>query len=75
MSAVTRKLADLRDKIIAKIDKKFSEFKSNFTTEINGQMKLMKLLEQEQLESTVAVLQQHVKNFQKQMMVLHSTVW
>ena len=38
LSAVTRKLADLRDKIIAKINKKFREFKSDFTTEINGQI-------------------------------------
>ena len=79
MPAVTRKMADLKDKILAKIDKKFREFKSDFITKIKDQIKNevsegigAEIRKREELESTVAVLQQHVKNCQKQIMVLQS---
>ena len=69
MSAVNRKLADLKDKLLAKINEKFREFKC-VTTEINDQIKNevneaigAKIRKQDELESTVAILQQHVKNF------------
>ena len=39
MPAVTRKMADLKDDILAKIDEKFCEFKSDFITEIKDQIK------------------------------------
>ena len=39
MPAVTRKMADLKDEILVKIDKKFCEFKPDFITEIKGQIK------------------------------------
>ena len=79
MPAVTRKMADLKDEILAKIDEKFREFKCDFITEIKDQIKNevseaigAEIRKREELESTVAVLQQHVKNFQKQIMVLQS---
>ena len=39
MPVVTRKIADLRNEILAKIDEKFREFKSNFINEIKDQIK------------------------------------
>ena len=39
MPAVTRKMADLKDEILVKIDKKICEFKPDFITEIKGQIK------------------------------------
>lgn len=39
MPAVTRKTADLKDETLAKIVEKFREFKFDFTTEINDQIK------------------------------------
>ena len=79
MPAVTRKMADLKNAILAKIDGKFREFRTDFINEIKDQIKNevseaigVEIRKQEELESTVAVLQQYVKNFQKQMMVLQS---
>ena len=79
MPAVTRKLADLKNDILAKIDEKFREFKSDFINETKDQIKNevseaigVEIRKREELESTVAVLQQHVKNCQKQMTVLQS---
>ena len=79
MPAVTRKMADLKDEILAKIDEKFREFKCDFITEIKDQIKNevseaigAEIRKREELELTVAVLQQHVNNFQKQIMVLQS---
>ena len=79
MPAVTRKMVDLKNAILAKIDEKFREFKSDFINEIKDQIKNQvseaieaEIRKREELESTVAVLQQHVKNFQKQMAVLQS---
>ena len=39
MPAVTRKMTDLKKQILAKIDKKFCEFKSDFINEIKDQIK------------------------------------
>ena len=65
--------------ILAKIDEKFREFKSDFINNIKGKIKNevieaigVEIRKREKLESTVAVLQQHVKIFQKQMTVLQS---
>ena len=79
MPAVTRQMTDLKDEVLAKIDEKFREFNSDFITEIKDQIKNevreaigAEIRKREELELSVAVLQQHVKNFQKQMMVLQS---
>ena len=79
MPAVARTVADLKNDILAKIDEKFREFKSDFINEIKDQIKNkvsevieVKIRKKEELKSTVAVLQQHVKNFQKQMAVYQS---
>ena len=79
MPAVTRKMADLKNEILAKIDEKFLEFKSDFINEIKDQTKNevseaigVEIRKREKQESTVAALQQHVKNFQKLMTVLQS---
>ena len=79
MPAVARTVADLKNDILAKIDEKFREFKSDFISEIKDQIKNkvsevigVEIRKREELRSTVAVLQQHVKNFQKQMMVYQS---
>ena len=79
MPAVTRKMADLKNEILAKIDEKFLEFKSDFINEIKDQIKNevskaigVEIRKREEQESTVAALQQHVKNFQKLMTVLQS---
>ena len=79
MPAATRKMTDLKNEILAKIDEKFREFKSDFINEIKDQIKNkvsevigVEIRKREELKSTVAVLQQHVKNFQKQMTVYQS---
>ena len=65
--------------ILAKIDAKFREFKFDFINNIKEKIKNevieaigVEIRKREKLESTVAVLQQHVKIFQKQMTVLQS---
>ena len=79
MPAATRKMTDLKNEILAKIDEKFREFKSDFINEIKDQIKNevskaigVEIRKREEQESTVAALQQHVKNFQKLMTVLQS---
>ena len=39
MPVVTRKMTDLKEGILAKIDEKFNEIKTDFLTEIKEQMK------------------------------------
>ena len=39
MQAVTRKMADLKDEILSKIDQKFSELKLEFLSELKDQFK------------------------------------
>ena len=75
MPAITRKM----NEILAKIYEKFHNFKSDFINEIKDQIKNevseaigVEIKKREELKSTVAVLQQHVRNFQKQMTVLQS---
>ena len=79
MPAVTRKMADLKNEILPKINEKFCEFKSDFINEIKDQIKNevseangVEIRKREELKLIVALLQQHVKNFQKWMMVLQS---
>ena len=79
MPAVTRKMADLKNEILAKIYETFREFNSDFINVIKDQIKNevseaigVEIRKREELESTVSALQQHVKNFQKQMMVLQN---
>ena len=72
-------MTDLKNDILAKIDDKIREFKSEFINEIKDQIKnevsksiREEIRKREELESAVAVLQQHLNNFQKQMMVLQT---
>ena len=39
MPVVTRKMTDLKEEILAKIDEKFNELKNDFLTEIKEQIK------------------------------------
>ena len=77
MPAVTRKMADLKDGIISKIDQKFNELKLEFLSELKDQIKKevseaikTEIKKREELKSTVSLLQEHVKNFQKQVCIL-----
>ena len=73
MPVVTRKMTDLKEEILAKIDEKFNELKNDFLTEIKEQIKNEvaaainnEMKKREELESTVSMLQQqHVKEYQK----------
>ena len=75
MPAVTRKIADLKDEILSKIDQKFnelkllSELKDQIKKEVSEAIKT-EIKKREELESTVSLLQEHVKNFQKQVCIL-----
>ena len=73
MPVNTRKMADLKDRILSKIDDKFCEFKFDILAELKQQLKIElaeafknELKKREELESTVSVLQQHVKICQNQ---------
>ena len=77
MPAVTRKMADLKDEILSKIDQKLNEQKLEFLSELKGRIKKevfeaskSEIKNREELESTVYLLQEHVKNFQKQVSIL-----
>ena len=71
MPAVTRRRADLQDEILSKIDQKFnkleflSELKDQIKKEVSEAIKT-ETKKREELESTVSLLQEHMKNFQKQ---------
>ena len=72
MPVVTRAMTDLKDGILSKIDQKFYELKLEFLSELKGQIKKevseaikTETKKREELESTVSLLQEHVKNFQK----------
>ena len=72
MSVNTRKMADLKSEILFKIDVKFSEFKLDILAELKQQLKIEveesfknELKKREEFESTVSVLQKHVKICQK----------
>ena len=70
---MTRNLVDLQDEILTKIDGKFNGFKIAIIAEIRKQIKqeVSETLENEskkrkELESTVCMLQERVKNYHKQ---------
>ena len=70
MPARTRKVADLRNEILVNIYEQFTELKSDFLFKIKNQIKNKvseaigaEIRKREELEWTVAVLQQHVKKF------------
>ena len=72
MPFVTRKMTDLKEEILAKIDEKFNELKNDFLTEIKEQIKNEvtaainnEMKKREELESTLSMLQQHVREYQK----------
>ena len=72
MPVNTRTMNDLKDEILSKIDDKFSEFKLDILAELKQQLKIEiaevfknELKIREELESTVSVLQQHVKICQR----------
>ena len=72
MPVVTRKMTDLKEEILAKIDEEFNEIKIDFLTEIKEQIKNEvaaainnEIKKREELESTVEMLQQHVREYQK----------
>ena len=79
MPAVTRKMADLKDEILSKIDQKFnelkllSELKDQIKKEVSEAIKT-EIKKREELESTVSLLQEHVKNFQKQVCILECKI-
>ena len=63
MSAVTRKMAGLKDEILSKIDLKFNELKLEFLSELKYQIKKevseaikTEIKRREELESTVSLL-------------------
>ena len=66
-------MADLKDEILSKIDQKFNKLKLEFLSELKDQIKKevseaikTETKKREEQESTVSLLQEHVKNFQKQ---------
>ena len=69
MSVKTRNMVDLKDGILTKIDKKFNNFKITITVKLREQIpqEVSKALEQtkkrNELESTVCMLQEHVKSY------------
>ena len=70
---MTRNMVYLKDEILLKIDEKFNDFKIAIIAEIRDQIKqeVSEALEKEikkweELEFTVCMLQEHVKNYQKQ---------
>ena len=70
MPARTRKVADLRNEILVNIYEQFTELKSDFLFKIKNQIKNKvseaigaEIRKREELEWTVAVLQQHAKKF------------
>ena len=81
MSVNARKMDDLKDEILSKIDDKFSEFELDILAELKQQLKIEtaeafknEFDKMEELESTVSVLQQHVKICQNQMRSWNSMV-
>ena len=65
-------MTDLKEEILAKIDGKLNEIKIDFLTEIKEKIKNEvaaainnEIKKREELESTVAMLQQHVREYQK----------
>ena len=70
-------MADLKDKILSKIDQKINELKLKFLSELIDWIKKevpeaikTEIKKCEELESRASLLQEHVKNFQKQVSIL-----
>ena len=70
MPVMTRNMVDLQDDILTKIDEKFNDSKTAIKAKIREQIKQevsVTLEEQikkgEEMESTVCMLQEHVKNY------------
>ena len=66
-------MADLKDKILSKIDQNLNKLKLEFLSELKDQIRKevseankTEIKKREELESTVYLLQEQVKNFQKQ---------
>lgn len=76
MVAATRKINNLGDEILAKLDEKFNALKGNILIELKDQLKneladpLKKFRKTAELELTVSVLQ-HVHCYQKQLTKLN----
>ena len=73
MPVNTRKMDDLKDEILSKVDDKFSEFKLDILADFKQQSKIEvseafknELKKREELESIVTVLQRHVQICQNQ---------
>ena len=73
MPVMTRNMVDLQDEILTKIDEKFNDFMTAIMAEISEQIKHevsvaleKEIKKKEELECTVCVLQEHVKNYQEQ---------
>ena len=73
MSFMTSNMVDLKNEILTKTDEKFNNFKIAIKAEIRDQIKKevsealeKEIKKREELESTVCMLQEHVKNYQKQ---------
>ena len=73
MPVMTRNMVDLKDEILTKKDEKFNDFKIAIIAEIWYQINLevlealeKEIKKREKLESTVSMLQEHLKNYQKQ---------
>ena len=60
MQAVTRKMADLKDEILSKIDQKFNELKLEFLSELKDQIK------REVSEAINTEINKNVKNWNQQ---------
>ena len=70
-------MADLKDEILSKIDQRSNKLTLEFLSELKDQIKKevseaikTEIKKREELESTVSLLQEHVKNFQTQVTVL-----
>ena len=84
MPTLIGKMLDLKDEISVKMNEKFCKFKNEIISKIKEQIKTevneAKWAEgkkRSELESTVARIQQYVKNYQKQMQKQRSgaAVW
>ena len=66
MPVMTRNMVDLKDEILTKIDEKFNDFKIDQIKQEVSEALEKEIKKREELESTVCMLQEHLKNYQKQ---------
>ena len=73
MPVMTRNMVDFKDEILTKIDEKFNDFKIAIIGEIRDQIKQnvsealeKEIKKREELKSTICMLHEHVKKYQKQ---------